>query len=143
MNYLLLTNQNDALIPTILSVYKLPSVAKFVSIDVVNYWSYVTSNDNVWFYKILEYNCLIATVHLELADYILYMSVVVFPEHQKKGVATRILRDIQNGSLGVGFRKIHVSIDEKNIASIRLFESAGFVCIGKEDELLEYEYIHG
>ena len=33
-----------------------------------------------------------------------------------------------------------INIDEKNIASLKLFESAGFVCTGKDEELLEYEY---
>lgn len=141
MNYHLLTSQNDTLIPTILSVYKLPSVAQFISIDETNYWKYVTSTENVWFYKIFEEDSLISTIHLELDDRILYMDVVVFPEYQKKGIATKILKDIQNGKLDIDFNKIHVSIDEKNIASIKLFEDAGFVCIAKDEELLDYLYI--
>ncbi|MBE6787753.1 MAG: hypothetical protein E7537_05340 [Ruminococcaceae bacterium] len=36
-----------------------------------------------------------------------------------------------------------ISIDEKNTASINLFESAKFVCVGKDTELLEYEYSKG
>lgn len=141
MNYRLLTDQNDALIPTILSVYKLPSVVQFISIDETDYWKYVTSTENVWFYKIFEDDCLISTIHLELDDRILYMDVVVFPEYQKKGNATSILKDIQEGKLGIDFDKIQVSIDEKNIASIKLFENAGFVCIDKDEELLEYVYM--
>ena len=68
------------------------------------------------------------------------MSVVVFPEYQKQGIATTILTDIQAGKIGLDFDKIRVYIDEKNIASLKLFESAGFVCTGKDEELLEYEY---
>ena len=64
----------------------------------------------------------------------------VFPEFQKQGIATTILKDIQTGKLELGFDKIQVSIDEKNIASIKLFESAEFVCVGKDEELWEYEY---
>ena len=142
MNYQLLTNQNDTLISTILSVYKLPSVAQFISIDETNYWNYVTSTENVWFYKIFEDDCLISTIHLEMYDRTLYMDIVVFPEYQKKGIATKILKDIQNGKLGIDFDKIQVSIDEKNIASIKLFENAGFVCIAKDEELLDYVYIN-
>ena len=141
MNFHLLTSQNDTLIPTISSVYKLPSVAQFISIDETNYWKYVTSTENVWFYKIFEDDCLISTIHLELADRVLYMDVVVFPEYQKKGIATEILKDIQNGQRNIDFNKIHVSIDENNIASIKLFENAGFVCIAKDEELLEYVFI--
>ncbi len=141
MNYQLLTNPNDALISTILSVYKLPSIAQFISIDETNYWNYVTSTKNVWFYKIFKDNCLIATIHLEIYDRTLCMDVVVFPEYQKKGIATEILKDIQNGKLGIDFDKIQVSIDEKNIASIKLFENAGFLCVAKDEELLDYMFI--
>ena len=141
MNYHLLTNQNDMLIPTVLSVYKLPSVAQYISIDETNYWKYVTSTENVWFYKIFEDDCFVATIHLELNECVLHMDVVVFPEYQKRGIATKILRDIQNLKLGIEFTKIQVSVDESNSASIRLFENAGFVCIGKEEELWAYEYI--
>jgi RimJ/RimL family protein N-acetyltransferase len=141
MNYQLLTNPNDALISTILSVYKLPSIAQFISIDGTNYWNYVTSTKNVWFYKVYKENFLVSTIHLEICDRILFMDIIVFPEYQKKGIATKILKDIQNGKLGIDFDKIQVSIDEKNIASIKLFENAGFVCIAKDEELLDYLYI--
>ena len=82
-----------------------------------------------------------ATIHLELADRILYMSVVVFPKYQNQGIATTILKDIQTGKLELDFFKIQVSIDEKNIASLKLFENVGFFCIDKDEELLEYVYI--
>ena len=141
MNYHLLTSQNGEFISTILSVYKLPSVAQYISIDETNYWKYVTDTDNVWLYLIFENDCLVSTVHLELSDSVLYMDIVVFPEYQKRGIATKILKDIQDGKLGIDFDKIQVSIDEKNIASIRSFENAGFVCIAKDEELLEYVYI--
>ena len=67
-------------------------------------------------------------------------SVVVFPEYQKQGIATTILKDIQTRKIGLDFDKIQVSIDEKNIASLKLFESVGFICVNKDEELLEYEY---
>ena len=79
-------------------------------------------------------------MHLELADRILYMSVVVFPEYQRQGYATVMLKDIQAGKLGLDFHKIEVSVDAKNKASLELFESVGFVCTGKDEELFEYEY---
>ena len=140
MTYRLLKKTDDEDIPLILSVYKQPLISQFISIDAENYWKYITSTDNVYFYKIYKNDILVATIHLELVDRVLYMSVVVFPEHQKQGIATTILKDIQTGKLELGFDKIQVSIDEKNIASIKLFESAEFVCVGKDEELWEYEY---
>ncbi len=132
---------DDEDIQHILYVYKLPSVSQFISIDEENYWRYVTTTNNVYFYKIYKDDILVAAIHLESDDRILYMDVVVFPEYQKRGIATDILKDIQAGKLGLDFDKIQVSVDEKNIASIKLFKKAGFVCVGKDEELLEYEYI--
>ena len=140
MTYCLLKKADDIDIPLILSVYKQPSISQFISIDEENYWKYITSTDNLYFYKIYKDDILVSTIHLESDNRVLYMSVVVFPEFQKQGIATTILKDIQTGKLELGFDKIQVSIDEKNIASIKLFESAEFVCVGKDEELWEYEY---
>ena len=140
MTYCLLKKADDEDIPLILSVYKQPLISQFISIDEENYWKYITDTDNVYFYKIYKDDILVSTIHLESDNRVLYMSVVVFPEFQKQGIATTILKDIQTGKLELGFDKIQVSIDEKNIASIKLFESAEFVCVGKDEELWEYEY---
>ena len=140
MIYRLLKKADDEDIPLILSVYKQPSISRFISIDEENYWKYITSTDNVYFYKIYKDDILLATIHLESYNRVLYMSVVVFPEHQKQEIATTILKDIQAGKLELDFDKIQVSIDAKNTASIQLFESAEFVCVGKDEELLDYEY---
>jgi len=141
MTYCLLKKADDEDIPLILSAYKQPAISQFISIDEENYWKYITDTNNVFFYKIFIDNVLAATIHLELADRILYMSVVVFPKYQNQGIATTILKDIQTGKLELDFFKIQVSIDEKNIASLKLFENVGFVCIDKDEELLEYVYI--
>ena len=140
MTYCLLKKADDEDIPLFLSVYKQPSISQFIGIDEENYWKYITSTDNVYFYKIYKDDILVSTIHLESDNRVLYMSVVVFPEFQKQGIATTILKDIQTGKLELGFDKIQVSIDEKNIASIKLFESAEFVCVGKDEVLWEYEY---
>ncbi len=140
MTYQLLKQSNDADIPQILAVYRHPSIARFISIDEQHYWDYVTSTERVSFYKVYQDDRLVAAAHLELDGDVLYMDIVVFPAYQKMGIASEILRDIQSGILVSDFRNIHVSIDERNIASRKLFEKAGFVCVGRDDELLEYEY---
>ena len=89
MIYRLIKNPNDEDILTILSVYKQPSISRFISIDEENYWKYITSTDNVYFYKIYKDDILVATIHLESDNGALYMSVVVFPEYQKQGFAPR------------------------------------------------------
>ena len=140
MTYRLVKKFDDEEIPIILSFYRQPSISQFISIDEENYWRYITSTDNVYFYNVYKDDILVATIHLELVESVLYMSMVVFPEYQKQGIAKTILNDIKAGRLEIDFIKIQVSIDEKNIASLKLFESAGFVCVGKDEELLEYEY---
>ena len=142
MIYRLIKEFSDEDIFSVLSNYRQPSVSQFISIDEDTYWEYVTGTDNVYFYTIYVNDVLAATVHLELADKVLYMSIVVFPEYQNQGVATTVLKDIQSGKLALDFTKIQVSIDEKNIYSLKLFEKVGFVCVAKNDELLEYEYIN-
>ena len=140
MIYRLIKNLDDEDIPIILSAYKQPQISQFISIDEENYWKYITSSENVYFYKIDKDDIMASTIHLELDNRVLYMSVVVFPEFQKQGIATTILKDIQAGKTGLDFDKIQVSVDEKNTASLKLFESAGFICVDKDEELLEYEY---
>ena len=141
MIYRLLKNHDDKDIPIILSVYKHPLVSRFIGIDEENYWKYVTSTDNVYFYKIYKDENLVGTIHLEIAErFDLYISVVIFPEHQKQGIATTIIKEIQSGKFELDFNVIKASIDETNIASLKLFEKAGFICVGKDEKLLEYEY---
>ena len=143
MIYRLIKDLDDEDIPTILSVYRQPSISRFISIDEENYWKYITSTDNVYFYKIYKDDILVATIHLELVDRVLYLSVVVFPKYQSQEIATIIVKDIQAGKLELDFLKIQVSIDEKNTSSLKLFESVGFICVNKDEELLEYEYSKG
>ena len=54
MIYHLIKDLDDVDIPLILSVYKQPLISQFISIDTENYWKYITSTDNVYFYKIYK-----------------------------------------------------------------------------------------
>ena len=110
MIYRLIKNFDDEDIPTILRVYKQPSISQFISIDEESYWKYITSTDNVYFYKIYKDGVLVATIQLEVDNRVVYMSVVVFPEHQKQGIATTILKDIQAGKFELDFDKIQGSL---------------------------------
>lgn len=141
MIYSLLKKSDDEDIPIILAAYNQPSVSQFISIDEDNYWIYVTETDNVFFYKIYVNDVLTATTQIELINRVLYMSIVVFPKYQNQWIGKIILKDIQSGKLKLDFTKIMVSVDEKNIASLKIFEKCGFVCIGKDEELFKYEYI--
>lgn len=81
---------------------------------------------------------LAATVHCELNDGILYMSIMVIPGFQNQGVGTEILHDIQNGVLALPFTHIKVSIDKCNMASLRLFRKMGFHDISEDEELMDF-----
>ena len=141
MNYIRITRENDIDIPYLTSVLKMPEVSRFISIDEANYWHYVTSTEYVYYFKAYDGDCLVGAVHCEIADAVLYMDIMVVPEQQRKGIGSILLKDIQAGALPLDFERIEVSIDEANVASIRLFEKMGFLRTSKEDELIEYVYV--
>lgn len=139
LTYIRILSEEDADIPGLLRIYHQPRIARFISIG-DNYFQYVTGTENVYFYKVYDSENLIGAIHLEKCKDTLYMDILIFPEFQKKGFATRVIRDIQNDIFALGYKRIEISIDESNIASIKLFENAGFVFVTRDDELLSYVY---
>ncbi len=139
LTYIRILSEEDADIPELLRIYHQPQVSHFISIG-DNYFQYVTGTENVYFYKVYDSENLIGAIHLEKCKDTLYMDILILPEFQKKGFATRVIRDIQNDIFALGYKRIEISIDESNIASIKLFENAGFVFVARDDELLSYVY---
>lgn len=137
----LLKSTDDTDLKIIKENYDKPSVERFVDINKEKYWIYVTEAENVYFYKVYNDGTLVGTVQCELYDGVLYLALVVFPEHQNKGIGTDIVKSVINGITNLKFNEIQVSIDEKNTASIRLFSNMGFIKTGQEDELVEFNYI--
>ncbi len=137
--YRIVSSENDADIPYLIKAYKLPNVSRFISIG-DNYFHYVTNTINVFLYKIYRYEKLIGSIHLEKSGNLLYMDILIFPEFQRLGFATMVIEDIQNDVFGLNYDRIEISIDEGNVASIRLFEKAGFLLVSQENELLNYAY---
>ena len=142
MIYRRIVDISDSDIPFLSSVLKQPEVARFLSIDQENYWTYVTKTENVFYFKVFNKNTLVAATHCEIFDRTLYMDIMVIPKYQGNGIAKQILHDIKFGKLTLNFDKIEVSIDENNIASINLFEKEGFVLISKETELRNYKLFY-
>lgn len=140
LEYKRLTNENDVDIPYLLQVHKAPEIARFLSIDETNYFSYVTNTANVYFYKVYQNNKLIGSTHVEKQGNILFMDILVFPEFQRTGLGTKIVKDIQNDILGHDYEKIEISIDKRNTASLKLFEKACFIEVSTDDELINYIY---
>ncbi len=132
---------DDPDIPYLTTILKLPEIARFISIDEHHYWQYVTSNENVFYFKAYDEEQLIGATHCEILHNTLYMDIMVIPKYQRKGFGEAILQDIQSGKLPLTYDKIEVSIDYTNFASIKLFEKMNFHCISKEDELLNYRYL--
>lgn len=139
LRYIRIASEDDIDVSKLIKIYRLPEVSQFISIS-DNYFHYVTNTENVYFYKIVQNETLVGAMHLEKCDDVLYMDVLILPEFQKTGLGTRVVKDIQNDTFGLGYRKIEISIDESNIASIKLFEKIGFVFSSKEDELISYVY---
>ena len=139
LTYTRILTEDDSNIPHLLQIYQQPNVSQFISIS-DSYFHYVTNTPNVYFYKVYENEKLIGAIHLEKNENLLYMDILIFPELQKMGFATRVIKDIQNDIFGLNYDRIEISIDESNIASLKLFENAGFTFVSKEAELLNYVY---
>ena len=137
--YRVVLSETDNDIPQLLRSYHQPSISQFISIS-DNYFHYVTNTENVYFFKVYEAENLIGAIHLEKCENLLYMDILVFPEYQRMRFATRIIEDIKNDIFKLDYKRIEISIDEKNSASIKLFENAGFTFVSQEDELLNYAY---
>ena len=140
MTYQRLIDVNDTDILQLCRVMDLANVSCFISYDKEKYWQYVTSTNSVFYYKVYKRNSFVGAIHLEINDKILYMSILVFPEYQNQKIGSDIIRDIQDRKLPIDFERIEVSIDEANVASIRLFEKMNFKLFSKEKELLIYVY---
>lgn len=139
LTYRPLLHEDDPDVPLLLEAYRTPAIAQYLSIG-GNYFHYVTHSENVRYFKVYAKEALIGAIHLEQPESVLYMSILVFPACQRKGLGACILQDILSDRFGLGFERIEVSIDEGNAASLRLFERAGFVRTGREDELVQYAY---
>ena len=141
MTYKRITSEADGDIPYLSLVLEMPEISRYISVDKANFWRYVTSTKNVFYYKVYDEDALVGAVQLELSGVVLYMDIMVIPEFQRQGIGTSVIRDIQSGVLPLSFERIEISIDERNIASIKLFENMGFEFISHDDELLNYIYI--
>lgn len=139
LKYTRILSEDDVDILKLLQIYQTPSISQFLSIS-DNYFHYVTSTENVYFYKVYGIEQLIGSIHLEKQGNSLYMDILIFPEFQRMGFATKIIKDIQDDIFKLNYKRIEISIDEKNIASIKLFENAGFSFVSKKDELINYVY---
>lgn len=139
LTYARILSENDVDIPCLKEIYQLPGVSRFLSIS-DKYFHYVVSTENVFFYKVYEAKKLIGAIHLEKHGNLLYMDILIFPEFQRMGFATRVMKDVQNDIFDLSYDRIEISIDESNIASIKLFENAGFSFVSREDELLNFVY---
>ena len=139
LTYEKLIDENDIAIPELKAMYQLPEVSKYLSIS-DNYFCYVTKTSGVYFYKLCNTDELIGAIHLELNENLLYMDILIFPKFQRKGFATKVIKDIKNDIFKLNYNKIEISIDETNSASLKLFENAGFRRVSKDDELINLVY---
>lgn len=138
--YKRLLSEDDADISQLMHIYKSPDVSRYLSIS-DNYFHYVTNTENVHFYKVYENNKLIGSMNFEKQGNLLFMDILVFPGFQRKGFGTKIIKDIKNDIFKFNYERIEIFIDERNLASIKLFENAGFTFVSKDDELMKFIYL--
>lgn len=139
LTYQRMLDENDSDIHRIKAVYQLRDVAQYISIG-DNFFRYVTSTENVCYFKVYENERLIGATHFEKRGSVLSVAILVFCEYQRLGFGTRIVKDIQDGVFGLAYDQIAVSIDERNTASLKLFENAGFIRLSQDGELINMVY---
>jgi RimJ/RimL family protein N-acetyltransferase len=139
LTYTRMLSVDDIDIPRFISIYQKTEISQYLSIG-DNYFHYVTNTTNVFFYKVYSNKNLIGSIHLEKQKKLLYMDILVFPEFQRNGLGMRIINDIQNDIFEFDYERIEISIDERNSASLRLFEKAGFTFVSKDEELMNFLY---
>ncbi len=139
LTYTRIISENDTDITLLTEMFQIPEVSRYLNIS-DNYFHYICNTQNVYFYKIYDNQKLVGSIHLENSNDILFMDILVFPEFQKIGYGTRIIKDIQDDIFNFHYRKIKISIDETNETSIKLFKNAGFEYLSQEDELLNFVY---
>jgi len=89
--YKRLTTVRDPEISNIAAAYRLPSISQFISIA-DNYFDYVTSGANVFFYKVYENGRLVGTTHLETQSDTLFRISWYCPIFKAKGSEQRFSR---------------------------------------------------
>lgn len=141
MTYERITSELDKDIQYLNTILEMPEISRYISVDKERFWRYVTSTENVFYYKVYDGDVLVGAVQLELSGEVLYIDIMVIPEYQRRGIGTSVIRDVQNNVLPPSFERIEISIDKSNTASLRLFEKMGFKFVSCDDELLNYIYI--
>jgi RimJ/RimL family protein N-acetyltransferase len=139
LTYIRILSENDVDIPLLINIHKIPEISQYISIN-KNYWHYISNTPNVYFYKVYHNDNLISSIHLEIQNNILFMDILVFPQYQKLGFGTRIIKDIQNDIFNLNYKKIEISIDEANEKSLNLFKKEGFEYLSQDKELLNFVY---
>lgn len=131
--------KNDKDMVMIKAMHNESSISKYISISEM-YFNYVTNTENVVYYKIIVDGRLVGGIHSEVLNDIMDISICILPEYQKQGFASFAMKKLI-ASIPQSISKIQVSIDETNVASIRLFEHLGFKKDRQEEELIDYIYI--
>ena len=121
------------------SIHRQPSVSRFLPIA-ENYFDYVTGTEGVKYYKIIADGVLAGGIHCEADGDVLYLAICIDENHRRRGIAEAALKQLLHIFRG-HIKKIEVSIEETNKPSMSLFEKAGFVRTGQEDELITYCYL--
>lgn len=137
--YCRMLSEYDTDILRMKTAYRNRDIAQYLDMN-ESFFRYVTTTETVYYFKVYENGVLIGTLHLEKQGNLLWAAVLVFSEYQRRGLGTRIVKDLQSGVLGLDYEVIEVSVDEKNAASLKLFEKAGFVRVSQEDELIHLVY---
>ena len=138
LNYVLL-KKDDKDIKLLKQYLLVDEIRKYISLS-DNYFEYSYNNDFVYDYKIYLDNVLIGDLTVEEDKDVLYLSIWILPKYWHHGYAKSSVEWIISKYKNTKFTKIKVGIDEKNIASKKLFKNLGFIYVNSDEEIENYVY---
>lgn len=125
IDYVLLSKNDNY--SDLLKLHQTKEISEFIHVDLKNYFNYVTSTDNVYYYKMIKNNDIIGGIHCEIIDTVLHLSIFINPLFQNQGYGTKILNGLIKNKFNFNITEIIANIEYNNIKSINLFKKVGFV----------------
>lgn len=120
--------------------HKIREIEKFIKISDV-FFDYVTSTPNIYYYKIIINNKIVGGLHLQVKNQILYCSIWILPDFQKKGVAGCVINDLKSDCFKLNYNEIQAGINKNNINSLSLFKKLDFEETKVEDGIVDVKYV--
>jgi|SRR5690554_1978405 len=104
-----------------------------------NMYEYLNNKGELYFIEIIEHDKFVPIGDVTFWQYDLPI-VIGDKNYRGKGIGKQVVKALINRAIDLGYKEIHVrEIYKFNIGSQRLFESLGFVKVGKTEDGFSYK----